>query len=152
HLAGHGGHLVGEGGEGVDHAVDRVGEGGDFALGFHGQLLLEVTVGDGGHDLGDTAHLAGQVAGHAVDVIGEVLPGAGDALDVGLAAPFAFGAHLAGHAGHFRGKGTQLIHHRVDGVLEFQDFAADIDGDLLGQVAIGHGGGDLGDVAHLGGQ
>ena len=33
-LAGDGGDLVGEGREGVDHAVDRVGERGDLALRF----------------------------------------------------------------------------------------------------------------------
>ena len=102
HLAGHRRHLVGEGGQRVDHAVDGVGQGGDLALGFDGQLLLQVAVGHGGHHLGDAAHLAGQVAGHEVDVVGEVLPGAGDALHLGLAAELAFGADLAGHAGHFR--------------------------------------------------
>ena len=45
-----------------------------------GDLLRQVAVGDGGGHLGDVAHLAGQVAGHRVDVVGEVLPGAGDAL------------------------------------------------------------------------
>ena len=35
-------------------------------------------------------------------LVGEVLPGAGDALHLGLAAELAFGADLAGHAGHFR--------------------------------------------------
>ena len=36
--------------------------------------------------------------------VGQVLPGAGDALHVGLAAELAFGAHLAGHARHFGGE------------------------------------------------
>ena len=36
--------------------------------------------------------------------VGEVLPGAGDARHVGLAAELAFGADLARHAGHFRGE------------------------------------------------
>ena len=47
------------------------------------------------------------------------------------------------------GEGVELVHHRVDGVLELQDLALHVDGDLLGQVAVGHGGGDLGDVADL---
>ena len=42
---------------------------------------------------------------------------------VGLAAQLAFGAHFAGHAGHFRGERAELIHHRVDGVFQFEDFA-----------------------------
>ena len=132
--------------------VDRVGQLGDFALGFHGQLSLEVAVGDGGHDLGDAAHLAGQVAGHEVHGIGQIFPGAGDAFDLGLAAELSFGAHFAGHAGHFGGEGVELIHHRVDGVLQLQDFALHVDGDLLRQVAVGDGRGHVGDVAHLAGQ
>ena len=59
--------------------VDGVGERGDLALGVDRELALQVAVGDRGHDLGDAAHLAGQVGGHQVDVVGQVLPGAGDA-------------------------------------------------------------------------
>ena len=43
------------------------------------ELPLQVAVGDGGHDLRDAAHLVGQVRRHRVDVVGQVLPGAGDA-------------------------------------------------------------------------
>ena len=46
----------------------------------------------------------GQVARHEVDVVGEVLPGAGDAGHLRLAAELAFGADLARHARHFRGE------------------------------------------------
>ena len=48
-----------------------------------------------------------RLLGHAVDVVGEVLPGAGDALDVGLAAEPALGADLAGDAGDLVGEGPQ---------------------------------------------
>src|SRR5207249_8221814 len=68
----------------------------------------------------------------------------------GLPAQLAFGADLAGDAGDFRGKGTELIDHGVDGVFQLEDFTFDIDGDFFGQVAVGDGGGDGGDVAHLG--
>ena len=84
-----------------------------------------------------------------VDVVGEVLPGAGHAVHVGLSAELALGAHLAGHAGHLRGERAELVDHRVDGVLELEDLALDVDGDLLGEVAVGDGRGDVGDVAHL---
>ena len=70
----------------------------------------------------------------------------------GLAAELAFGADLAGHAGHLDGEGVELVDHRVDGVLQLEDLAAHVDGDLARQVAAGHGGGHLGDVAHLVGQ
>src|SRR5262249_58554782 len=108
--------------------------------------------GDGGGDGGDVADLGGEVAGHEVDGVGQVLPGPRQALDAGLAAEPAFGADLAGHAGHFRGEGAELVHHRVDGVLQLEELALDVHGDLLRQVAVGHGGGDVGDVADLGGE
>src|SRR5207248_10378853 len=58
-------------------------------------------------------------------------------------------ADLARHARHFAGEAAELIDHGVDGVLQLEDFAFDVDGDLLRQVAVGDGGGDLGDVADL---
>src|SRR6201984_1154598 len=48
-------------------------------------------------------------------------------------ATFSFGADLAGHARHFSRERAELVHHRVDGVFEFQDFAADGDRDLFGE-------------------
>src|SRR6185369_11529478 len=38
---------------------------------------------------------------------------------------------FAGHASHFRGERSELIHHRIDGVLEFQNLALHIHSDLL---------------------
>ena len=124
----------------------------DLALHVDRDLLGQVAGGHGLGDVGDVADLSGQVAGHEVHAVGEVLPGAGDALDVGLSAQLAFGADLAGHAGDFRREGAELIDHRVDDVLDLEDLSPDVDGDLLRQVALGDGGGDLGDVAHLDGQ
>ena len=151
-FARHAGDLIGEGRERLGHVVDGVGKGCDFALRFHGQVLLQVAVGDRGHDLDDAAHLFGQIGGHEVHGIGEVLPGAGDAGDLRLTAELALGADLARHARHFAGKGVELIDHRVDGVLQFEDFALHVDRDLARQVAAGHGGGDFGDVADLRGE
>ena len=152
HLARHARDLRGEARELVHHRVDGVLQGQDLALDVHGDLLGEVAGGDRGRDLRDVAHLAGQVAGHQVDVVREVLPGAGHALDVGLAAELAFRAHLARHARDLGGERAELVHHRVDGVLQLQDLALDVHGDLLGEVAVGHRGGHGGDVAHLAGQ
>ena len=50
--------------------------------------------------------------GHQVHVVGEVLPGAGDARHLRLAAELAFGADLAGDAGHFGGEAVELVDHR----------------------------------------
>ena len=152
HLAGHVGHLIGERGQGVGHAVDRVGESRDLALHLHAELLLQVAVGDRRHHLGDAAHLRGEVAGHPVHVVGQVLPHAGHADHLRLAAELALGAHLARHAGHFRRERVELVHHRVHGVLELQDLALHVHRDLLVELAAGHGGGDFGDVADLGRQ
>ena len=141
-LARHGRHLIGEGAQRVGHVVDGVGERRDLAPRLEDQLLREVAVGDRGHDLGDAAHLAGQVGGHHVDVVGEVLPRAGDAGDLRLAAELALGADLARDAGDLAGEGAELLDHRVDGVLELEDLALRVDGDLLREVAVGDRRGD----------
>src|SRR5207302_5192680 len=117
-----------------------------------GDLLREVALLDGGGDIGDVADLAGQVAGHDVDVVGQVFPDPADAVDLGLAAEASLRADLAGHARDLVGEGVELVDHGVDGLLELQDLAADVDGDLLREVALLDGGGDLGDVADLAGQ
>src|SRR5207245_9699697 len=119
----------------------------DLAADVDGDLSGEVAVGDGGGDLGDVTDLRGQVAGHGVDGVAEVLPGAGHATYVGLTAELALGADLAGDARHLRGERADLIDHRVDGVLELQHLAADVHGDLPREVTVGDGGGDLGAVA-----
>src|SRR5207237_10030276 len=79
----------------VHHGVDGVFQLEDLALDVDRDLLREVAGGDGRGHLGDVAHLAGQVPGHEVHAVGQVLPGAGDALDVGLPSELALGADLA---------------------------------------------------------
>src|SRR5207248_11002336 len=106
-------------------------------------------VGDPGNDAGDATHLVGQVARHRVHVVGQILPGAGHALHVGLASQLAVGADLARHACHLFGERVELVDHRVDGVLELEDLTPDVDGDLFRQVALLDRGRDLSDVADL---
>src|SRR5215813_14249388 len=101
---------------------------------------------------GDVAHLRGQVRGHEVDIVGEVFPRAGDARHLRLAAELAFGADLARDARHFARERVELVHHRVDGVLQLENLAAHVDRDLARQVAARNGGRHLRDVAHLCGQ
>jgi hypothetical protein len=91
----------------------------------------------------DVAHLAGQVGGHRVHIVGQVLPGAGDALHARLAAQLAFRAHFAGHAGHFRHEGAELVHHGVDDLAAAQELALqrpafDLEIHSLAEVAAGH--------------
>ena len=145
-------HLGREGAQLLDHGVERLLEQQDLAAHVDGDLLRQVAAGDRGRDLGDVAHLGGQVRGHEVDVVGQVLPGAGDARHLRLAAELAFGADLARHARHLAGEGVELIDHGVDGVLQLEDLALHVDGDLARQVAARHGRRHLGDVAHLAGQ
>ncbi len=144
--------LAGEGVELVHHGVDRFLQLKDFARHVDRDLLRQVALGDRGRDFGDVADLTGQVRGHRVDAVGQVLPGAGDAAHLGLAAELAFGADLARDARDFAGEGVELVHHGVDGVLQLEDFAAHVDGDLLRQVAAGDRRRHLGDVADLRGQ
>ena len=136
----------------VHHRVDDVLDLQNFALRLHRNLLVQVAAGDRGGDLRHVAQLHGQVAGQLVDVVGEVLPRAGHAAHVGLAAQLAFGADFLRHARHFGRERAELIHHRVHGVLQLENFALDVDGDLLREVALGHRGGHFRDVAHLAGQ
>ena len=151
-LARHAGHFAGEGVELVDHGIERFLQLKDFARHVHGDLLRQVALRHRSGHLGDIADLAGEVRGHRVDGVGEVLPGTGDAAHLRLTAELAFGADLARDARHFAGEAVELVHHGVDGVLQLQDFAAYVDGDLLRQVAIGDRGRHFGDVADLSGQ
>src|SRR5207302_1521170 len=127
-LAGDAGHLAREGGELVDHRVDRVLQLRDLAADLDGEVRKRVASGNGGGHLGDVADLAGQVAGELVDVVGQLLPGAGDPGHHRLPAELALGADLARHAGDLIGERAELVDHRVDRVLQLQDLAADVDG------------------------
>src|SRR5439155_15787422 len=131
---------------------DGLGQGRHLALGLDGDLLGQVAAGHGCGHLGDVSHLAGEVAGHEVDVVGQVLPGPRYTPHLGLAAELSLRAHLACDSGDLVGERRQLVDHDVDGVLQFEDLALDVDGDLLGEIAARYRGRDLGDVAHLGGQ
>ena len=136
----------------IDHGVERVLQLQNLALHVDSDLPGKVAVGHRCRHVGDVAHLAGEVGGHEVDVVGKILPGAGDARHLRLPAELAFGADLARHARHFRGEAVELVDHRVDGVLQLQDLAAHVDRDLLGQVAGRNSRCDFGDVAHLTGE
>ena len=90
-------------------------------------FLRQVAVGDRGGDLGDVAHLGGQVVGEQVDVVGQVLPGAGDAGHVGLPAQLAFDADVARDVGDLLGEDAERVGHGVDGVGERGDLALGLD-------------------------
>src|SRR4029077_8474265 len=136
----------------IDHGVERFLQLKDFAAHVDRDLARKVAAGDGGRNLGDVAHLAGQVAGHRVHAVGQVLPGAADARHLRLAAELAFGTDFARHARHLGGERVELIDHGVERVFQLENFAAHVDGDLAREVAARHGGRHLGDVADLAGE
>ena len=148
-LARHARHLGGEAVELIDHRVDRVLQRENLALHVDGDLARQIAPRDRGRHVGDVADLAGQVRSHGIHRVGQVLPGAGDARHLGLAAELAFGADLARHARHFRRKAVELVDHRVDGFLQLQDFALGVDGDLAREIAARDGGRHGRDVADL---
>ena len=136
----------------ADHLVELVLEHRDLAARLHPDLPREVSLGHRRRHVGDRPHLVGEVGRELVDVVGEVLPDAGDLRGLGLAAELALDPDLAGHARHLGGEPVELIDHRVDRVLQLEELALDVGGDLLAQVAVGHRRGHLGDVAHLPGK
>src|SRR5258708_7868084 len=142
-------HLIGKRCESVGHIVDRVGEGGDLALRLHGEALIEITIGHCGYDLDDPADLLGQVVSHEIDVVSEIFPGAADACDLCLAAKLALSADLVRHATDLAGESVKLVDHRIDGILQLQELAFDVDRDLALEITARHGSRDLGDVADL---
>ena len=152
HLARHPAHLRGEPVQLIDHRVDGVLQLGDLAADVDGDLARQIAPGDRRRHLRDVPHLIGQVRGHRVHVVGQILPGPGDTRDLRLAAELALGAHLARHPAHLRGEPVELIDHRVDGVLQLENLPFDVDGDLARQIAARDRRGHLGDVAHLTGQ
>ena len=151
-FAGHARHFRGERAELIDHRVDGVLQLQELAAHVDRDLLRQVAVGHGGRHFGDVADLAGQVAGHRVHAVGQVLPRAGDAFHRRLAAELAFGADFAGHARHFRGERAELIDHAIDGLgraqeLAFQRPAVEVERHRLREIALGHGADDAGHFA-----
>src|SRR5581483_974807 len=122
----------------------------DFAADVDRDLARQVTAGNSCRDFGDVTHLTSQVTGHEVHVVGEIFPGSGDTWDLCLTTKLAFRSNFAGHARHFARERVQLVHHRVDGVFQLENFALNVDGNLSRQVAASHSGRDFSDVSDLG--
>jgi hypothetical protein len=135
-----------------DHLVGRVFQCGHFAARLDRDRSREVAFRHGGRDLGNRPHLSREVGGQLIDVLGQSFPGAGHTRNPRLAAKHALNADLACDTRHLRSKRAQLVHHGVDGVLQLQDLALDVDCNLLRQVAARHRLGHVRDVAHLRGE
>ena len=149
-LARHPRHLRGERAQLIDHGVDGLFELQDFAAHIDGDLARQVAVGHGNGDLGDVAHLGGQIAGHRVDALGQILPHATDAADLRLAAELAVGAHFPRHPRHLGGEHAKLLDHGVDDGGRAQELALQrppvhIQLHRLRQVPLRHGRDGTGD-------
>ena len=144
HLTGDARHFGGKRAQLVHHGVDGFFELKNFAAHIDGNFAGEIAAGNGGCDLGNVAYLAGQVAGHRVDGVGEVLPGTGHAGHHRLPTQLAVSADLARHARDLGGEHAELLNHGVDDVggaqeLAFQRPPVHIQAHGLGQIALGHG-------------
>ncbi len=97
------GHLVGEDRQRVGHVVDRVGERGDLALRLRpSSFCRRSPFATAVTTLTMPRTWLVRLAAIDVDVVGEVLPRAGDARHRGLTAELAFGADLARDARRLR--------------------------------------------------
>ena len=104
-LAGDPRHFRGEGVQLLDHRIDGFLELAGFRRGtstviFFDRSPLAIAVATSAM----FRTCPGEVGSHEIDVVGQILPCAGDARDVGLAAKLAVGSDLAGDAGHFGGE------------------------------------------------
>ena len=88
-------------------------------------------------------------AAKEVDVAREVLPCAGGARHVRLAAKTPFHPDLAGHGGDLIGENRKRGRHVVDGFGESSDLAFGLHCEILLEVAVRDSSHDLHDAAHL---
>ena len=93
--------------------------------------------------------MSGEVPGHRIDTVGQILPRACNTGHVSLTGEFAFSADLTRHSSHFSRERTELIDHGIDRVLELENLTLNVHGDFLGEISPRHCGGDFGDVANL---
>src|SRR5262249_18803113 len=140
------GHFGGKAIKLVHHRVDGVLQLKEFATNVDGDFAGEIAGGDRDGHVRDVTNLAGEVRCHAIDVVGEVLPSAGDSRDISLASKLAFSPDFTRHASHFGREPVKLVDHRVDGVFQFQNFAFGINGNFLREIPFGYGGSNQSDV------
>ena len=101
HFAGHACDFGGERVQLVHHGVDGFFQQQNFATHIHCNFLGEIAACDRRRDLGNVSHLAGQVAGHRIDRVGEIFPCAANALHNRLTSQLAVSSNFAGNARHF---------------------------------------------------
>ena len=130
-LTGHPRHFSCKRAELLDHRVERFFQLQNFAAHVYSDLLRKIARGDGSSHFGDVADLACEIAGHEIDIVGEVLPCASYARHLRLTAKLAVSADLARHTRHLAGESVELVNHSVDRILQFKNLAFHIHSDLL---------------------
>jgi hypothetical protein len=81
-------------------------------------------------------------------IVSESLPGAGDVFHLRLTSELSLRADFESDTSHLVSERTELVDHRIDGVLEFENLALHVDFDLLREVTFRDGRGDLSDRTH----
>jgi len=147
-FAGHAGYFAGEGVKLVEHGVNGVFQFENLAFDVDRDFARQVAASYGSGDFGNVSDLTVRfpameftesVRSFQVPARRERWPG--------LRAAFA--ADFAGDACDFSGETVELVDHCVQRFFELQDFAAHVDGNFAGQIAIGNGGRDFSNVSHL---
>ena len=107
-------------------------------LHIHRDLLRQVAVGHRRGHLGDVAHLVGEVAGHQVHAVGQVLPGARDALT--CAWPPSLPSVPTSRATRVTSEANALSWSTIVLIVFFSSRISPLHvrRDLLRQVAVGH--------------
>ncbi len=80
------------------------------------------------------SYLQRQVGSHGVDRVGEILPSTTDTQHGSTTTKLAFGSDFLGDARYLEREGSQRFHHVVDGQLEVQELAANLDVDGLAEI------------------
>jgi hypothetical protein len=117
-----------------------------------GDLLGEVAIGNRDGDFGDVAYLAGEIVGHGIDALGQILPYARHLRHLRLAAKLAFGSDFARDTRHLGREDAELLDHCVDDGGRLQEFTAqraavDVQLDGPQQIALRNGGNGSGHFA-----
>src|SRR5262249_23483778 len=136
----------------VDHRVDGIFQPEDFAFDVDRNLPGQISTSDGRCHVRDVADLAGEVRGHRIHVVGEIFPGSGAVRRHPLTARLAVGTDFAGNTGDFGSECVELVDHRIDRVLQFQNLALHVDRDFSRKIAAGDGGRHFRDVPNLVGE
>src|SRR5207253_2092714 len=132
----------------IHHGVNGVLQLQNFSARIYRDLCGKIAAGHGRGHTGDITHLVGEVTGHGVHRIGEILPHAANVLHHSLAAQLPFRTHLARHPRHFRGERAELVHHDVDSVLQLLNLSARVHRDARREIASRHSRGDGGDITY----